>query len=316
MASYPLPQWLQTYGDPGELYLQSQRMNAAVQEAQQRLDQAAQQAQVENQIKREAIQQRALESDQRLAVEQARMDIYSGMRARALDIAQQKADAVAQRTAAQFAAQQDFTRRVNEEGPENAAKIALTTPGLGLPGSGIAALSRSVATAPELNMGPQWVVDPETQKLIGYNRRTGTPHYRPVGAHIPEGAVTQRERAQIQFLQRQLPPLDKELNDAIMHRAEMRSDADIQSLDKDMRPGALKMRERAQQLRAERERITKQIEDIINPTAPAAAAPTAAAAPAPASIPERKAARANALASQHPDWSRDKILEQVAKDFP
>jgi hypothetical protein len=313
MASYPIPPWLHPYGDPGELFLQSQRLNASVKEAQQRLAEQHHQSEVETQMRRDALAQRAREDEQRLAIDQARITAYTSMRAHALDIAQQGIALKAQQAAQQFAASQSMARRIGAG--EDWSKVALTTPGLGLTGGGIASLARGGAPTP--NMQPQWTTDPQTGQLIGYNPRTGVPHYRPAGrAELPQGMTpAQREGNLLRDLEAQRNAMDKTLAGPILMRAEKMSEAQIEDQPKETRAGWRLLRGQAIEQRRKRDELQKQIEAIQYRTNAPSQAGVPSGVAAPPSLAARKLARAKQLADEHPDWTKAQILQLIEREF-
>ncbi len=315
MASYPIPPWLHPLGDPGELYLQAQAQHTASVQAQQRLAAERERAMQQEQVEREALAERSRDSQQRLMVEAARVQAYSGMRTRSLDIAEQRANAQAQAAARQFAAHQELSQRV--AAGEDAAQVALTTPGLGLPGSGIAALAhqRSAKMAPAYV--PDIRTDEQTGRRFGFNARTGGYSWETQPRAAAQDTLTQKDRARLINLRQLRTEADKALNSDVMAQYENMSDDAIAKLSKNRKAGAMATKKQAQALRTKVNDYERQINAILGEggdepaTAPAAEAQEGAPQ---ASIAERKLARAKELAAKG-TMTQKQIMEQLTKEF-
>lgn len=264
MASYPIPPWLHPFGDPGELLLQSQRQGAAIAQEKQRLAQQHEQAVMENETKQEIAAQRAREDQQQLEVDKARYTAEAGLKSRQLDIAQSKVQQGAVAAAHRFAAQQQMGQRI--AAGEDPAKVALSTPELGLPGSGIAALARSTTPKPNISVEPvQRSMKMPDGSEVPYllNPKTGATHFPK--ASIPEGlSQSAQARLRIQNLNSQKKEFAKELADPITARYSNMTDAEIKSLDKKLAPSRIARKQAALALHNKVDAIDKQIEDILN----------------------------------------------------
>lgn len=295
MASYPIPPWLHGYGDPGELLLQSQRQGAAIQQAKQRLAQQEQQAAMENETRQEIAAQRAREEQQQLEIDRARVSAETGLKSRQLDQAQAKATQTSTAAAHRFSAQQQMSQRI--AAGEDPAKVALSIPELGIPGSGIAALARSTVPKPNIHAEPDWRTVPGGTERYLWNDRTGAAHFPK--ASIPEGLTeAAKERFRIQNLNNQKKEFQKELADPLSgERYVNMTEEEIKAL-KDRAPRARKAKANALAIHKKIDSVEQQIDEILNGKK---------AAPKSSS----KVQRANDIAKEHPEWTKAQIIKAV-----
>lgn len=262
MPAYPIPPWLQPYGDPGALVLQARHQSAAIAAEKQRLQQQQQQAAMENETRQEIAAQRAREEAQQLEVDRARVTAEVGLKSRQLDMAQSKLQETATVAAHRYSAQQQMSQRI--AAGEDPAHVALTIPDLGLPGGGIAALARSTVPKPNIAVEGQWKKSPSGADYY-INPKSGAPHFEK--AAIPEG-LTKRDADKFM-----LGDLSKEkavylkaiASDPAAERYATMTDDEIKAAsdDKDLVPGKIAKKKAALAIHKKLDAIDQKRSDIL-----------------------------------------------------
>ena len=312
-ASYPIPPWLQTKpSDAAETFISAYHAGATVNIAKARLAQEQQQMEMEMQAKREAQAQQALRQQQELAMEKARTQAEIGLKQSALDQAQQKIKLTADAAARKYAAQEQYRQLIDSGmSPDEAAlKIG---PQAFSSMAGMAGLSKEVfqrkhpfvpttttvdgqkliQTSPNRfekasippNIGPvqaQAVLDPSTQQPIpGVFAAPGASgamvvHNRPKVITAEEAELKKLEKAQ--------------------EKDTMGRTASMMEETKDMSKGAKAARKQY----LDRQKKIDDLQQRISRGGSGA---------------KSKVDRAHELAQQHPDWTKEQIIQAVKDEF-
>lgn len=277
---YPIPPWLHgvSPGEIGQLYQNAQRAGAQIQMEQQRLSQESQQAQMALQAKQEAAKQDQMRQAQQMQIEKAYHDSEIGLRKSQLEQTQKELQQKTQIAAQTFQAKQQAQQRI--AAGEDPQKVWMELgPMMGVTGAGLANLAKK-----PVQFGGATSVEglPEDWKAV----QTGAGSRRII--HIPttetgtNTAPTTVTGPNGEMLGYRIPmPGGKQI-----FRGPPKSNS---------------FEEKLKAVRAARG----------NPSDKNNLPPKVDAA----ELKAQKVKFANDLAKQHPDWSRDKIIEETHKAF-
>lgn len=319
MADYPLPSWLQTRpSDAARTFLEASQAGQRLNLEKQRLAQQQQQSEMEAQTRREIAMQNSLREQQRIEIEKARTAAEVGLKQQSLDLAGQKIALTANAAARKFAAQQQY-QQLLEQGmsPDEAAlKIG---PAAFSSMAGMAGLSKEVYQRQHPFVPTSTEVD--GQKLIQlspqrYAKATVPPSVGPVEAQnvldpvtkqpIPgmvavpgeRGMITKNRPRVVTAAENELKRLQK-IQDKEEETASRYMDLSEEDLKK--HPGAAASKKKY----LERQKRIDQLQAMVEQGGSAA----------PAAAKKSKVERANEIAKEHPDWTKQQIIAAVNSEF-
>ncbi len=281
---YPIPPWIRgvSAGEIGQLTQESTRATAQIALEQQKLAQDQVQSQMMLQAKQQQMKQDDLRQQQQLQIQKAYQDAQIGLRSQQLEQTKQSIAIKTQQAARTFQAQQQAQVRI--KAGEDPSKVWMELgPQMGLNSSALGALARK-----PMNFGGASAVEglPEDYKQV----MTGPASRRIM--HIPPTATGTNAPPPIPAM----GPDGEKLGFWIAP------------------PGGGKTIFRGMPHLSTGDALAKQIEER-SAAMKAKNAPQAPPKVDTMAIKAQKAKFANALAKQHPDWSRSRIIEETHKEF-
>lgn len=315
MASYPLPSWLQTKpSDAAETFISAYHAGASVNMAKARLQQEQQQAQMELQAKKEIAQQNNLRQQQQLEIEKARAQAEMGLKQQALDQADQKIKLTAASAARKYAAQEKYKQLISTGMNPDEAALKIGPEAFGSM-AGMAGLSKEVYqrqhpfVPSETTVGGQKLIQTSPNRFekasvppsVGpvqaqdvLDPQTGQPIPGVFAAPGASGAMGVHNKPKV------VTPDEAELKRLEKAQEKDTTGQALSAMDPKDIPN--KARKDARQKYLDREKRIEELQAKIEKGSAAQAK-------------KSKVERANEIAKQHPDWTKEQVIKAVRAEF-